>query len=132
MLKRQLRRRCFLSRVLPAALLAALATSCDLSPQVGVPTLPLPPPTVTRAGLRYNFTGTVPVAEANVLARNERTRLIFGERTTDHLYSFPVEAEAGDFFTMWYTVGLQQSAPILVEIPDFDAPDPDAPDAGAP
>ena len=126
MLKRQLRRRSFALKLLPALLLPALA-SCDLSPRLGTPTLPLPPPEIRRDGERYIFSGSVPVAGANVLARNERTQLIFGARTVTQLYTFPVEAEPGDFFTMFYTVGFDQSSPIIVEIPE-----PATPDAGVP
>ena len=92
------------------------ASSCN-SPQLGSPTLPLPPPEIARDGERYVLSGTVPAERANVFARNESTLHIFGEYTTSRNYSFPVDAAPGDYFTMWYSVGLEQSPPSLVEIP---------------
>jgi len=113
-------RRSALRRIGVAGLLCWLTiagSSCN-SPELSSPTLPLPPPEIGRDGERYVLSGTVPSQRANVFARNERTLRIFGEYTTSRSYEFPVDAAPGDYFTMWYAIELQQSPPILVEIPD--------------
>ncbi len=56
--------------------------------------------------------GVVPAWPASVLARNERTGLIFGQDTLDGFYSFVVLAERCDPLELWYTTGSFRSSPL--------------------
>jgi len=85
------------------------------------PTLPLPPPNPpevegpTETG-RVRLSGRV-IAHAIVFARNESSRLVFGEATgADGEYSFFMDAQVGDIVTLWYQSGTDTSPQHVFQI----------------
>lgn len=105
--------------LLALALAALLAGPACLSS----PTLPLPPPspddpTVPVDG-QTRISGTVPGNDigVRVLALNSRSNLIYGESTAANRFSFLADAQSGDVFVIWYTVGDELSEPVSVKVP---------------
>lgn len=104
------------SRRTALAFLALVATSC-LSP-----TLPLPPPNKPdvegpdQQGMVI-LDGSLSENDAEVIAMNQRTGEIRGQRVDDNAhYRFPIGADIGDTMELWYTVGDEKSPTLLFVI----------------
>ncbi len=106
------------SRRLFATVLAGLVAGACLSP-----TLPLPPPARPElagpdAAGNVRLTGRAP-GEVRVSALNVRTDLISGQQThPDGAYDFTIAADPGDRLTFWYTKDGENSAALVVIVPE--------------
>lgn len=98
--------------LIPRRLLVLGLAATVLSGGCLSPTLPLPPPSAPEAvqvsDTQYRLSGFIP-EPGNVYARNEETGLIFGQLALDREYSFLMEAQPGDFVSLWYTSGTELS-----------------------
>lgn len=87
------------------------------------PTLPLPPPSpddpTAPVDGQTRISGTVPGNDigVRVLALNSRSNLIYGESTVANRFSFLADAQSGDVFVIWYSVGDEMSEPVSVTVP---------------
>jgi hypothetical protein len=89
----------------------ALALSGCISPTLPPDDPPLPEVELLGEG-QMLLRGAVPAWPASVLARNDRTGLIFGQDTFDGFYEFRVSAEVCDPLELWYTTGGFRSSPL--------------------
>jgi hypothetical protein len=56
-----------------------------------------------------------------VFALNGRTQLLFGQVVgASGLYDFKVQAQSGDFITLWYTHETKQSTSVGFSVPNAD------------
>jgi hypothetical protein len=109
------------------------------------PTLPPDDPPAPRVELgegRATLRGAVPEAPAFVIALNETSGLLYGQRTLTGAYAFEVELHPCDYFALWYQAGdFQSSAVHFVAADRAGRPElcddatgvsPDPADAGSP
>ena len=118
-----------LVHVVAASLLLALA-ACS------APTLPLPPPRVESVSLP-DASGFVTVdgqvlENAIVLCYNDRTRSgVIVTADEAGLFSLRIQAQFGDYLTVWQEVGNDRSPPVGRTVGDGTAGDGGPTDAGA-
>lgn len=104
-----------------SALAFALSISCAIS--CATPTLPLPPPLALSTSAPDPMTGLVTVTgsalpDAYVFVLNPQTESgVIGMADMDGNYSIQIEAEIGDYLTIWQRLGSEDGPPIEVEVP---------------